>query len=79
MKLSGKSLRGIGRALGVDHGTVTRILERATGLRDRGWPGLEERKLSDRNEWLKLVAHYPEWSITQLIEHARNLWGALNS
>lgn len=77
MRQSGKSLRGIGRAFGVDHGTVTRILERATGLRDRGWPGLEERKISDRNEWLKLVAHHPGWSISQLIEHARNLYARL--
>lgn len=77
MRQSGKSLRGIGRDLGVDHGTVTRILERATGLRDRGWPGLEERKTSDRNEWLQLVAHHPGWSISKLIEHARNLYARL--
>lgn len=77
MRQSGKSLRGIGRALGVDHGTVTRTLERATGLRDRGWPGLEERKKADRNEWLSLVGSHPEWSITKLITHARNLYARL--
>lgn len=78
MRRSGESLRGIGRAFGLDHGAVTRILERATGLRDRGWPGLEERKISDRKEWLKLVAaHHPEWSISQIIEHARNLYARL--